>query len=69
MKKVVLALAVIATAACFTSCDKTCTCKTFVNDDVKATVEVELDDDSDMKCSDMNTIATIGGKKNGIECK
>lgn len=39
MKKVFLALAVIATVACFTSCSKTCTCKTAAGE-----VEYKLDD-------------------------
>lgn len=39
MKKVFLALAVIATVACMTSCDKKCSC-TVGN----TTTEIELDD-------------------------
>lgn len=71
MKKVVLALAAVAVVACFslTSCNKKCTCKTYVLGVVTSTTEdVELDKDSYKKCSDMNTIVTLDGKKNGMEC-
>ena len=70
MKKVVLALAAVAVVACFslTSCNKKCTCKTYVMGVVATTEEVELDKDSYKKCSDMNTIVNVGDKKNGIEC-
>jgi len=70
MKKIVLALAAIATVACFTSCNKHCTCKTYVAGVVTSTTEdVELDKDSYSKCSDMNTVVEINGTKNGIECE
>ena len=70
MKKIVLALAVIATVACFSSCNKKCTCKTYLMGVVQSTTEdVELDKDSYKKCSDMNSITTIDGKKNGLECQ
>lgn len=71
MKKIVLALAAIAMVAMFTtSCNKKCTCKTYLNGVVMTTSEdVELDKDSYKKCSDMNTIVTVSDKKNGMECK
>ena len=70
MKKVLLALAVVATVACFSSCNKKCTCKTYALGVVTSTTEdVELDKDSYKKCSDMNTIVTIEGTKNGMECE
>lgn len=70
MKKVFLALAAIAAVACMTSCNKTCTCKTYVMGVVATTTEdVELDKDSYKKCSDMNTVVTIADKKNGLECE
>lgn len=70
MKKVVLALAVIATVACFSSCNKTCTCKTYAAGVVMKTVEGDLDKDTYKKCSDMNTVADIAGVgKTGIECE
>ena len=63
MKKVLLALAVVATVACFSSCNKKCTCKTGIG---TTTVEEEFDLDelndkynTDFKkCSDM-TIAGV----------
>ena len=55
MKKVFLALGVIATVACFTSCQKTCTCKTYANGVLVSTQEdVEVSDGK--KCSDLNAI-------------
>jgi len=68
MKKIVLALAVVATVACFSSCKKTCTCKTYLLGQVTATAEdVELGDND--KCSDMNTVVTVENTKNGMECE
>lgn len=70
MKKVVLALAAIAMVACLASCNKHCTCKTYAAGVVVTTTEdVELDGDTYKKCSDLNTVATIAGSKNGIECE
>ena len=69
MKKVVLALAVIATVAMFGSCKKTCTCKTYLAGELQSTTEdVELSGDY-KKCADMNTIITIDGNKTGMECE
>lgn len=76
MKKVVLALAVVAMVGCFASCKKTCSCTTYVAgvaqnpvevnlDDMEATFKVKVD-----KCSDMNSIVelpVVG--KNGVVCK
>lgn len=68
MKKVLLALAAIAVVACFSSCNKHCTCKTYVAGVVTVTNEdVELDKDSYKKCSDMNTIV-VEEPKTGVEC-
>ena len=39
MKKIVLAIAVIAVVACFSSCNKKCTCKTYANGVVVRTDE------------------------------
>lgn len=70
MKKMILSLAAIAAMAGLCSCNPTCTCKTYANGVVVSTKEdVELDKDSYKKCSEMNTIATLAGKKNGVECK
>ena len=41
MKKVVFALAVIATVACFSSCSKKCTCKDLITG---SEVEYDLDE-------------------------
>lgn len=69
MKKVVLALAVIATVACLSSCNKTCTCKTYAAGVVMTTQEdVELDHDTYKKCSDMNAII-VADPKTGLECE
>ncbi len=69
MKKVIVCLAGIAFLASLASCNHTCTCKTYAAGVVINTNEdVELDRDTYKKCSDMNTIATIAGTKNGIEC-
>lgn len=71
MKKIVLALAVIATVACVSSCTKMCTCRTYVLGNVQEslTKEVELDTEHFKKCSDMNTVVTVAGIKNGTECE
>lgn len=72
MKKVLVILAAAAMMFAMTSCDKTCTCKTYVAGNVVATVEdVTLDKDNEniKKCSDMNTVVTVNDMKNGIECK
>ena len=69
MKKIVLAIAVIAVVACFSSCNKKCTCKTYANGVVVRTDEdVELDKDTYKKCSDMNSIL-IANPKTGLECE
>ena len=69
MKKIVLALAGIATVALFSSCNKHCTCKTYAAGVVVDTQEdVELDKDTYKKCSDMNAII-IADPKTGLECE
>ncbi len=70
MKKIAcIAAACLMVAGLSTSCNKVCTCKTYVLGVVATTTEnVELDKDSYKKCSDMNTVVLIGDKKNGIEC-
>lgn len=70
MKKVLCIVAAgLMIAALSTSCDKKCACKTYLNGEVQNEWEAEIDDESDTKCSDMNTVVTVAGKKNGIECK
>lgn len=70
MKKVVLALAVIATVACFSSCKKTCTCKTYADGQVVQTAsEIELEK-SFKNCSEMSTVVNFPGVgKTGMECE
>lgn len=70
MKKIVLALAAIAMVAMFTvSCNKTCTCKTYLGGTVITTTE-DVEVESGKKCSDMNTYVTDNsGNKTGMECK
>ncbi len=70
MKKIAcIAAACLLVAGLSTSCNKKCTCKTYVLGVVATTSEnVELDRDSYKKCSDMNSITMISGKKNGLEC-
>ncbi|MBR6048542.1 MAG: hypothetical protein IKP83_00070 [Bacteroidales bacterium] len=65
MKKIVLAIAVIALAAGFVSCNKKCTCKTYANGVVISTQE---DVEVDGKCADMNNIV-IANPKTGVECE
>ena len=67
MKKVFLALAMIASVACFTSCNKSCTCTMYIAGNVAYTNDDV--DPGDNKCKDLNTIATIAGTQNGLECK
>lgn len=71
MKKIVLALAVVATVACVSSCTKMCTCRTYVAGNVQEnlTKEVELDTEHFNKCSDMNTVVSVLGLKTGMECE
>lgn len=69
MKKVVLALAVIATVACFSSCNKNCTCKTYAAGVVMGNPEeIELNKDVYKKCSDMTKII-VADPKTGLECE
>lgn len=70
MKKVVLALAVMATVACFSSCSKNCTCTEWLNGEKKGTKEISKDKLKEgQKCSDLSTIIEYNGKKNGFECR
>lgn len=60
MKKVVLALAVIATVACFSSCTKTCVCTNGVTS-TETTIKSG-------KCSDLNTSTSVAGVTVKTEC-
>ena len=68
MKKVVLALAVIATVACFSSCKKTCTCKTIANGTVVSTEEGVEKGDAKL-CKDLNKSITVAGVTGSYECE
>ena len=69
MKKIVLALAVIATVACFSSCNKKCTCRTYVAGSVQKTEEIVLDKEQYNKCADMTATVGEGQLKTGYECE
>jgi len=66
MKKVFMAIALIATVACFTSCAKTCKCKYYVNGTVERETETELSDS--FTKDDCNKITAMVGST-GVECK
>ena len=69
MKKLLcVCAACLLVAALSTSCNKKCECKTYLAGTVQSTWETELDKDSYDKCSDLNTVVTVNGVKNGIEC-
>lgn len=65
MKKIVLAIAVVALTAGFVSCNKKCTCKTYVGGVVTATQE---DVETDGKCADLNNIVATN-PTTGVECE
>ena len=73
MKKVLLALAVVATVACFSSCNKKCNCKVYVNG-ISSEQELSIDELNEKynldikKCSDMNNVVEVGGVKMGTDC-
>lgn len=70
MKKVFLALAVMATVACFSSCSKNCTCTTWFNGEKTGTKEISKDNLKEgQKCKDLSTVVTVNDKKNGWECR
>ena len=66
MKKVFLTLAVIATVACLSSCNKKCACKTYVAGVVINTTE-DIEIDKGKKCADYTVIA-VQDPKTGTEC-
>ncbi len=73
MKKVLIAMAVVAMAASFASCNKTCTCSTYVNGEIVENLTVNdidiSDNDQIKKCSDMNTSVTLLGNTTEVKCK
>lgn len=68
MKKVCLAMLVVAGALMLTSCnkEKQCKCTTKVNGETKSEVTVEL---KDGKCSDMNSTMEAGGISTKTTCR
>ena len=70
MKKILLAVAAIAMVGMFTvSCNKNCTCKTYLNGTVIRTTE-DIEVESGKKCKDMDSYVTSDdGLKTGTECK
>ena len=70
MKKVVLSCALVAVVGLFASCSKNCTCTNYLNGEKTGTTEISKTKLKDgQKCSDLNTVVVIGGKKNGTECR
>ena len=67
MKKVLVLLATVAFVACFTSCNKTCTCKGYINGVVITTDDVEVE--AGEKCADMTELITNDNGVTGFECK
>lgn len=68
MKKLILVFAVVAMVAAFSSCSKTCTCKTYAGGQLMRTDEnIELSG-SAKKCSDLTQIS-LANPKTGIECE
>lgn len=57
MKKVILAIGIIAMMGCFASCKKTCVCTTTVAGVQTGTTETTITSGS---CEDMNTTTTAG---------
>lgn len=70
MKKVFLALAVIATVACLSSCKKTCTCTTYAAGAVVTTTEVSLENyEGVKKCSELPLNNYSTALETGIKCE
>ena len=65
MKKLFLALGVIAMLASFSSCNKTCTCKQYVNGELLQTTSVE----GKGKCSDLNVKQETMGMVQETKCE
>ena len=70
MKKVLVLLAAGAVLACFTSCNKPCTCKTYAAG-IVVTTDDDVEVESGKKCKDMSHFVTDdnGENKTGVECK
>ncbi len=69
MKKALCVLAAVAMVAVFaTSCNKTCTCETYLNGKVVSSTTME-NPDKKQKCSDYTTAITVGNVTEGVVCK
>jgi len=68
MKKVLVILAAAGFLFAMSSCNKTCTCKTYVDGQVKLTVE-DFEPAEGKKCADYTTVVEVNDKKNGVECR
>jgi len=70
MKKILSIVALVALVAVFaTSCNKTCTCKTYAAGTLVNTEEdVKLEKDF-KACSDMTHVIDMGLGKTGLECE
>lgn len=69
MKKLFLALAVVAFMASFSSCTKMCTCTTYLAGQATGSPQ-EIELDSHYKnCADMSTVIDMGIGKTGMECE
>lgn len=70
MKKVVLACAIVAFVGLFASCSKNCTCTSYLDGEYQGTIEIsKVKLKGGQKCSDLNTVVIIDGKKTGMECR
>ena len=65
MKKVILAIGVIALMGCFASCKKTCVCTTTMAGLQPTTTETTISSGS---CSDLNSSTTTMGVVSKTEC-
>ncbi len=68
MKKIFLAVAVVAFAASLASCTKTCTCTNYVAGMSGEPEEVELAEGA-KSCADMTSGASVAGVKTGRFCE
>ena len=63
MKKLLIAVAVIAMVCSFSSCKKKCNCTTTMNGQVSQTVTMEA-----TNCSKLNVTQTVGGMVQETKC-
>lgn len=71
MKKLLCVIAAcLMIAAVSTSCNKNCTCKTYVNDSLTATAEdIDISNTNYSKCSDMDSKVTLLGQTTEVKCR